>query len=132
MGLNEDLGDRENVGNASLTAARLRDAKTRPYWERFNQLNAAEDERLAVLAEECGELVQAVCKIHRHGYNSYNPDQLNHAGNRADLEAECAHVLVAIRGLVNAADIDEKNMNGEMDAKRSRLNKYLHHNKYLP
>ena len=34
----------------------------------FNQLTPAETERLAILAEECGEVIQAVGKILRHGY----------------------------------------------------------------
>ena len=35
----------------------------------FNQLDCAAAERLAVLAEEAGEVVQAVTKILRHGYD---------------------------------------------------------------
>jgi hypothetical protein len=38
----------------------------------FNQLTDAEAERLALLAEECGEVVQVIGKILRHGYESYD------------------------------------------------------------
>ena len=44
--------------------------------EHFNRLSPAEDERLTVLAEECSEVIQAICKIQRHGYESFNPDEL--------------------------------------------------------
>lgn len=38
-----------------------------------NNLTAAEQERLAILAEEMGEALQIIGKIIRHGYESYNP-----------------------------------------------------------
>jgi hypothetical protein len=34
----------------------------------------AERERLAMLAEEAGEIVQIIGKILRHGYESYHPE----------------------------------------------------------
>lgn len=39
----------------------------------FNKLTPAQAERLAMLAEECGEVIQIVGKILRHGYDSYHP-----------------------------------------------------------
>jgi len=39
----------------------------------FNRLTPAEAERLAMLAEECGEVIQVIGKILRHGYDSYHP-----------------------------------------------------------
>lgn len=41
--------------------------------EHFNGLRPDEAERLAMLAEEAGEIVQAVGKILRHGYESRHP-----------------------------------------------------------
>lgn len=41
--------------------------------EHFNKLAPDETERLAMLAEECGEVIQIVGKILRHGYDSYHP-----------------------------------------------------------
>jgi len=41
--------------------------------QHFNQLSPAEAERLAMLAEECGEVIQVVGKILRHGYESHHP-----------------------------------------------------------
>lgn len=42
--------------------------------EHFNRLTPAQAERLAMLAEECGEVIQIVGKILRHGYDSTHPD----------------------------------------------------------
>lgn len=39
----------------------------------FNKLTPAEAERLAMLAEECGEVIQVIGKILRHGYDSFHP-----------------------------------------------------------
>lgn len=39
----------------------------------FNNLTPEEAERLAMLAEECAEVIQVVGKILRHGYSSYHP-----------------------------------------------------------
>lgn len=72
----------------------------------FNRLTSAEAERLAILAEECGEVVQAIGKILRHGYASCHPDQNNSdRDNRADLEKECGDVRCAISALCDAGDI---------------------------
>lgn len=41
--------------------------------DHFNKLTPAQAERLAMLAEECGEVIQIIGKILRHGYDSYHP-----------------------------------------------------------
>lgn len=41
--------------------------------DHFNQLTPAQAERLAILAEECGEVVQIIGKILRHGLDSWHP-----------------------------------------------------------
>lgn len=41
--------------------------------DHFNKLSPAQAERLAMLAEECGEVIQVIGKILRHGYDSYHP-----------------------------------------------------------
>ena len=41
----------------------------------YNGLTPAEAERLAMLAEEAAEVIQAVGKILRHGYASYHPEE---------------------------------------------------------
>jgi hypothetical protein len=53
-----------------------------------NGLTPAQLERLAFLSEELGEAQQAIGKIVRHGYDSYNPLVLTNSNNREDLEKE--------------------------------------------
>ena len=40
----------------------------------FRKPTAAEAERLHMLMEECGEVIQAAAKVLRHGYECYHPD----------------------------------------------------------
>ena len=54
----------------------------------FNQLTPAEEERLAMLMEECSEIIQIGCKILRHGYASYHPQDPQRTSNRRLLEKE--------------------------------------------
>ena len=51
----------------------------------FNKLTEAEQERLVILAEECSEVIQIVCKILRHGYDSDDDGKLLEP-NRKSLE----------------------------------------------
>jgi hypothetical protein len=69
----------------------------------FNQLTPAEAERLAMLAEECGEVIQVIGKILRHGYDSYHPDQ---QGTKPDLRFTNRKALGAeLCDLFSVADI---------------------------
>lgn len=91
--------------------------------EHYNGLTPAEAERLAWLAEECGEVIQAVTKILRHGYNSYDPTKPNHKGNRADLVREIGDLQKVIHFMEVKRDIE---MPIPFDLNVSA--KYLHHN----
>ena len=95
----------------------------------FNQLTPAEAERLAILAEEMGEAIQAIGKILRHGYESTNPDLPPPAGdtNRASLEREIGDVLVAIDFMLDAKDIEQFLLDDRMRVKKHRIRDYLHH-----
>jgi NTP pyrophosphatase (non-canonical NTP hydrolase) len=66
-------------------------------------LTAAQIERLAWLGEECGELVQAIGKVMRHGYISASP--YGGPNNRAALERELGDVLAAIDLVKDAGDV---------------------------
>ena len=55
----------------------------------------AEAERLAMLAEECGEIIQVVGKILRNGYDSYHPDRPE-ITNRRLLANEIIDVVVVL------------------------------------
>lgn len=54
-------------------------------------------EALAILSEECGEVVQAVGKIQRFGLDSAHP--ITKETNRAELEKELGHIMSAVNRL---------------------------------
>ena len=90
----------------------------------FNKLTPAEAERLSLLLEECGEVLQAIGKIQRHGYASRYPK--NGLSNRAKLEDEVGHVLAAVLRLERAGDLDGKMVTNSGDSKLAE-GQYLHH-----
>ena len=94
-----------------------------------NGLSPAEAERLAILLEEMGEAQQAIGKILRHGYESFDPFLPPPAGdtNRASLEREIGDVLVAIDFMIEAADIEEFLIEDRKRVKRHKIRDYLHH-----
>jgi len=90
----------------------------------FNGLTPAEAERLALLAEECGEVIQAIGKVLRHGYeNSYD----NGETNRAALEREIGDVEAAIDMLIDALDVNTSTIEAAILRKKRAVSKYLHH-----
>lgn len=95
--------------------------------DHFNQLNEAEAERLALLAEECAEVIQVVGKILRHGYESEHPDEKDGRDNRALLEVEAGHVQAALQLMFEATDLDKKQVVIASKNKLTRVTGYLHH-----
>jgi NTP pyrophosphatase (non-canonical NTP hydrolase) len=93
----------------------------------FNHLTPAEAERLALLAEECGELVQAIGKVLRHGYGLVSPDDLHGENNLARMESEIADVRAAITLMTVAGDIDADEIQDLSKLKLKNVQKYLHH-----
>jgi len=97
-----------------------------------NALSNAEIERLALLSEEAGELVQVIGKILRHGYESYNPYQSELGSNREQLEAEIGDLLYSIELMHRNNDIDKWSVEAGCDAAIEKKPKYLHHQTELP
>jgi len=95
----------------------------------FNGLSDAEAERLACLAEECGETIKAIGKILRHGYESYDPtSRKDHPpSNKEDLEREIGDVAAIIAMMAKAGDIDAGAIDGYRAEKLTRVGRYLHH-----
>ncbi len=95
----------------------------------FNCLTPAEDERLALLLEECGEVIQIIGKIQRHGYESVNPTVPNSEKqtNRSMLEEELGHVRHAIARLVSAEDVQESDIGHFEEEKAAKVERWLHH-----
>jgi hypothetical protein len=91
----------------------------------FNKLTPAEDERLALLLEECAEVIQMVGKILRHGYESSHPD--GGPTNRALLEKEIGHVEAAIQMMSRENDISNNEISNHWMEKKRTVTRYLHH-----
>jgi len=90
-----------------------------------NDLLPSETERLAKLAEEAAEVVVAIMKIIRHGYESHGYH------NRGDLHKEIGHLKAVVTMMVNAGDLDEKIL--EIDEKNHivKMGDYLHYRENL-
>lgn len=88
-------------------------------------LSAAESERLAMLIEECGEVITAATKVLRHGYECHHPERPSDT-NRRDLEREMADVEAVLSMLYMAGDVTAPI---DLDVSRARLRKrqYAHH-----
>lgn len=99
--------------------------------EHFNELTPAEAERLAILAEECAEVIQMVGKILRHGYESTNPDATHKGTNREQLARELGDLHAAEERMLICDDISEGEIVDAQREKFSRMTRYLHHQKVV-
>lgn len=95
--------------------------------EHFNKLTPSEDERLAILAEECSEVIKAVCKIQRHGYSSENPDTPWDGTNRQQLERELGDVQAAIEMMLISCDLNSSAISERKHVKLKKISTYMHH-----
>ena len=90
-------------------------------------LSDAEIERLAVLIEEASEVVQCATKILRHGYESFNPDDVEAGDNRGQLCREIGDVQYAVELMHEAGDVDRSEIAYGLRAAAVDKPKYLHH-----
>lgn len=95
--------------------------------EHFNGLSPAEAERLAMLAEEAGEIVQSVGKVLRHGYSSTHPN--GGPDNREQLYREINDLTTVALLMSMAGDFPRVSAND--DAYRRKL-RYAHHQEPRP
>lgn len=95
--------------------------------EEFNLLTPAEAERLAMLAEECGEVIQIIGKILRHGYKSFHPDAPNGPRNREMLMQELGDVNAILDRMEEAGDIQREPVLRYRLEKYHKLPRYAHH-----
>lgn len=93
-------------------------------------LTKSELERLAVLAEECAEVIQVIGKIERHGYDSVHPN--GGADNRQLLVKELGDVLGIVRIMVRNGDYDFEKVEAASDYKIEHVQEYLHHKHIFP
>jgi len=89
----------------------------------FNQLTPAQAERLAMLAEECAEVIYVIGKILRHGYGSHHPDR-PHVSNRALLR----HELTDLRAVMELMKLDiDPGEEMQVQIALRRMMRFAHH-----
>ncbi len=93
----------------------------------FSQLTPAQVERLAILAEECGEVIQIVGKILRHGYDSHHPTYKTELNNRDHLEMEIGNIDCAVQMLSDAGEVELSRIDRNAAAKLFSIKQYTHH-----
>lgn len=103
--------------------------------DHFNKLTPAQAERLAMLAEECGEVIQVIGKILRHGYDSHHPDQQGmppeqRFTNRQALGHELCDLLTVASAIFGRDDVTEHGLGG-MNRTWERKLRYAHHQEEL-
>lgn len=92
----------------------------------FNNLTPAQAERIAMLAEEAGEIVQMCGKILRHGLDSYHPMDADKTPNRELLRRELMD-LDAVKSMMTLGqDIRLPDVEG-ITAALNRKRHYTHH-----
>ena len=89
-------------------------------------MSPAEVEALALLAEECGEVVQAIGKSLRHGLDSYHPAEPDAGDNAHRLARELGDVQAAIAIVQRLGIVDWRDVNAAMQDKLARVTTYLH------
>ena len=92
--------------------------------EHFNGLTPGEAERLALLIEECGEVIQAASKALRHGMSSRWD---NGQSNKVKLEEELGHLFLEVRRMTSHGDLEMSIIENYGAEKNNRPNLYHHH-----
>lgn len=93
--------------------------------EHFNKLTPAEAERLAMLAEECAEVIYIIGKILRHGYDSYHPD--TRAVTNRDLLAEELADVNAVLNAMGRAELRDYSLQDSIGNRWRKKLRYAHH-----
>ena len=91
----------------------------------FNGLTPAQAERLGMLVEECGEVIQIAGKILRHGYDSYHPNDPT-TTNRHLLVLELRDVNAVLKAMARDELINANINTGVEDIWAKKL-RYAHH-----
>lgn len=89
--------------------------------DHVNGLTLAQQERLTMFAEEASEIVKAVTKILRHGFESINPDAPQDGTNRDQLRKEYIDLAAVGSLMMEAGDIPAGTREELRDAKDRKL-----------
>lgn len=92
-----------------------------------SKLTEAQAERLQMLAEEAGEVVQACMKILRHGFDSYNPHDQQAGSNKVQLSYEIGNLKEIIDLMELHCDLSPATVIEGRVRKRVNMKKYTHH-----
>lgn len=93
----------------------------------MEELTNAQIERLAILSEECGEVIQIVGKILRHGYKSFHPLDPMLQSNKLLLQNELGDLVNSINFLAEHKDVDIETVYTKAESKKKRFVKWLKH-----
>ena len=85
-------------------------------------LTPAQAERLALVAEECSEVIQVITKILRHGYQAHGHN------NRIALEHELGDLTWAVGLMAAADDLWPSSIARFAAEKPEKAEVWLHHN----
>jgi len=89
-------------------------------------MNPAQIERLAICAEEAGEVIQAVGKCLRHGMDSENPNIIGGGCNHYHLARELGQLIRIADWLVGHGDIYDEYLKKGYDEKMRKMREYIH------
>lgn len=89
-------------------------------------MTPAELERLALICEECSEVIQIANKIIRHGYDSYHPNDPYKVSNRQLLEKELLDVQSILFLLQGKKDVEQVSK-VEIIQNLGKKQKYIHY-----
>ena len=95
--------------------------------EHFNKLKPDELERLALLMEDCSEVIHIIGKIIRHGYESTDPTKDDNATNRYLLQEEIGQLLWAVDEMIRLDDVDKGSIIYIRQNRKKKVLEYLHH-----
>lgn len=90
-------------------------------------MTPAQHERLSMLLEEAGEVVQICGKILRHGYDSYNPFDENKITNKDLLEKELTDLYVIMDKMNAYGDINLCLEHRDLNEVWGKKLKWTHH-----
>lgn len=83
-------------------------------------MNSKQKEIMLIAQEECAEVVQAISKCFRFGFN----DKYNGATNKEKLEEEVGDLLCMINMMMDNRIIDRLSVEFAIDAKSEKIRKW--------
>lgn len=86
-----------------------------------------DQELLTILAEECGESVQAVCKALRHGLGNFHPDYPEKGSNASQIEREVGDILAIVDMLIATGAIRWRSIHHARFSKVAGLRDHTNH-----